>query len=64
MSALPELAKCTNGVSWIQSEPPILFLEDGNLGVTVLDVGKDSSHSMELKMCVNLLHLDHSIRGN
>ena len=50
MSALPELAKCTNGVSWVQSEPPILFLEDSNPGVTLSDVRKDGPHSMTFKM--------------
>jgi hypothetical protein len=54
VSALPELAKCTNGVSWLQSEPPILFLEEGNLGMMV---SKVESHSLELKMYVNIFQL-------
>ena len=55
MSALPELAKCTNGVSWVQNEPPILFLEDGSPGISLSDVGKDGAHSMGFKMYVIVL---------
>ena len=44
---LPELAKTTNGISWVPSETPIFSLEGNH------EVGRVSPLSMGLKMCVD-----------
>ena len=48
LATLPELAKSTNGISWVLSKMPSLLIDEETLGVVVSV--SDSSVEMELKM--------------
>ncbi|KAF8058790.1 hypothetical protein FPV67DRAFT_518405 [Lyophyllum atratum] len=50
VSALPELSKSVNGVTWLLSPTPVIFVEDrATNGIIVSDLGGDGI-SFELKM--------------
>lgn len=40
VSAQPELAKCTNGITWSLSATPVIFLENKD-GIIVSDIAVD-----------------------
>ncbi|RDB27915.1 hypothetical protein Hypma_002236 [Hypsizygus marmoreus] len=48
VSALPELSKCINGVSWLLSSTPIMILDEDNV-ITVIDSAEDGK-SVKLQM--------------
>lgn len=63
VSTLPELSKCTNGISWLQLDIPVLFLDDENTGISVSDVGRRGI-TMELKLSVFAFILDFILAFN